>query len=465
MARPLLAHPAPARAARPPRPGSRGPRPRARAEGGQDRRRERRSTAARGDPRRVLRGARGRAPGRARVPARGAGAQPHREPVAAGGRARGEGREPGPPRCRGGGGAPAASVDTAHRSQGNHSDNVIPLGPLEPHVLELDEHRESESILKDVLHLLPTTEQRTPDGLHEQTDGERRPGTVPGLARRHVGRRTALPAHHDSRIDASLREHDLPNPVLNRPYGLDHATDLRVQRQAVRRPTGSGAARRGGWSSRPVRRGSSWRSERRPWHGLPHLGLPHLKSPEGVPHDLTPASEGSRGHLGVNERDQLWGERDVQGDLPGRMSILVKECQGMSKTDIHCQSLSSLPEGPLHSLFPSFPLSLPATRASPARTPTCQDARRPHEPLARRAFPESGRRDSNPGPREPHSRALPDCATPRRRGPPVGAPGFEPGTSASRTQRSAGLSHAPKYLWKSPCTTDPPCVPSRVESG
>ncbi len=28
----------------------------------------------------------------------------------------------------------------------------------------------------------------------------------------------------------------------------------------------------------------------------------------------------------------------------------------------------------------------------------------------------------------------------------VGAPGFEPGTSASRTQRSTGLSHAPTYL-------------------
>ena len=28
---------------------------------------------------------------------------------------------------------------------------------------------------------------------------------------------------------------------------------------------------------------------------------------------------------------------------------------------------------------------------------------------------------------------------------PIGAPGFEPGTSASRTQRSTGLSHAP-YL-------------------
>ena len=32
--------------------------------------------------------------------------------------------------------------------------------------------------------------------------------------------------------------------------------------------------------------------------------------------------------------------------------------------------------------------------------------------------------------------------TTRRAG--VGAPGFEPGTSASRTQRSTGLSHAPR---------------------
>ena len=31
----------------------------------------------------------------------------------------------------------------------------------------------------------------------------------------------------------------------------------------------------------------------------------------------------------------------------------------------------------------------------------------------------------------------------RMRGRPIGAPGFEPGTSASRTQRSTGLSHAP----------------------
>jgi hypothetical protein len=34
--------------------------------------------------------------------------------------------------------------------------------------------------------------------------------------------------------------------------------------------------------------------------------------------------------------------------------------------------------------------------------------------------------------------------TGRIRGFPIGAPGFEPGTSATRTQRSTGLSHAPK---------------------
>ncbi len=28
----------------------------------------------------------------------------------------------------------------------------------------------------------------------------------------------------------------------------------------------------------------------------------------------------------------------------------------------------------------------------------------------------------------------------------IGAPGFEPGTSATRTQRSTGLSHAPRLL-------------------
>ena len=34
----------------------------------------------------------------------------------------------------------------------------------------------------------------------------------------------------------------------------------------------------------------------------------------------------------------------------------------------------------------------------------------------------------------------------------VGAPGFEPGTSASRTQRSTGLSHAPKFTYHRPKT-------------
>jgi hypothetical protein len=38
--------------------------------------------------------------------------------------------------------------------------------------------------------------------------------------------------------------------------------------------------------------------------------------------------------------------------------------------------------------------------------------------------------------------------------PRVGAPGFEPGTSASRTQRSTGLSHAPN------CLSSPPDHPS-----
>ena len=45
--------------------------------------------------------------------------------------------------------------------------------------------------------------------------------------------------------------------------------------------------------------------------------------------------------------------------------------------------------------------------------------------------------------RERYREARPAKVTRRAR---IGAPGFEPGTSASRTQRSTGLSHAPRVM-------------------
>ena len=57
---------------------------------------------------------------------------------------------------------------------------------------------------------------------------------------------------------------------------------------------------------------------------------------------------------------------------------------------------------------------------------------------------------------------------PLRGDKPIGVPGFEPGTSATRTQRSTGLSHTPDYSgtkkasgWNSRCFA--PC--SRVSPG
>ena len=41
----------------------------------------------------------------------------------------------------------------------------------------------------------------------------------------------------------------------------------------------------------------------------------------------------------------------------------------------------------------------------------------------------------------------------------IGAPGFEPGTSATRTQRSTGLSHAP-WRWESPAARAPVSRPA-----
>ncbi len=49
----------------------------------------------------------------------------------------------------------------------------------------------------------------------------------------------------------------------------------------------------------------------------------------------------------------------------------------------------------------------------------------------------------------------------RIRGIPIGAPGFEPGTSATRTQRSTGLSHAPRSTWIRAVRAARPFPPAR----
>ena len=82
----------------------------------------------------------------------------------------------------------------------------------------------------------------------------------------------------------------------------------------------------------------------------------------------------------------------------------------------------------------------------------------------------SGRPDSAARCPGRSSTALSACTDPgastsgRIRGNTIGAPGFEPGTSATRTQRSTGLSHAPKPdHYHSARIRASTCCPARLE--